>query len=284
MKPWLNVPVLGYARWVWLLPLLGLGVSAPLWLHWLEPQGMLWLNGLCRGVPAMVWTGFSLMGNAWGLLALTAPLLWRAPRTLWAWLCAAPFAMAFARLGKDLLESPRPAARIDNDLLRIVGEALHNASMPSGHTLTAFSVASAVYFSWSAAQRPRGAWLLWVLAFATGLSRVAVGAHWPGDVAVGLCLGVWAGLLGNALLRRVPSTWCHCRHPALRTVAALITVAAYVLLADPLDFVENQWLQRLLALWALLSVLRFGLLRWWPAPVVVESVGARGVRPLNSDH
>jgi len=271
MKDGLHTPLLGHARWVWLMPLAGLVLTVPLWLHWFEPQGMLWLNGLCRGVPDMVWTGFSLMGNAWGLLALTAPLLWRAPRTLWAWLCAAPFAIVFARLGKDLLESPRPAAAIDNDLLRIVGEPLHNASMPSGHTLTAFAVASAVYFAWPANRRPRGAWLLWVLALATGISRVAVGAHWPGDVAVGACLGVWAGLLGNGLLRRVPVAWWHPRHLALRAVAALMAVAAYVLLADPLDFVENQWLQRLLALWALLSVLRFVALPWWPVPTPARS-------------
>ena len=275
MKSWLGHSWGGFARWIWLLPALGLLLSLPLWRHWTEPASMLWLNGWCRALPDAVWTGFSLMGNAWGLLALTAPLLWRAPRALWAWLCAAPFAMAFTRLGKDFLESPRPAARIDNELLRIVGEALHSASMPSGHTLTAFAVASALYFSGSAASpvRPRGRWLLWLLALGTGLSRIAVGAHWPGDVAVGLCLGVWSGLCGNVLLRRVPLAWYQPQHTALRCVALLMLAAVYVLLADPLDFEENQLLQRALAGWALLSVLRFALLRWWPVQ-----------RPRGSDH
>ena len=38
------------------------------------------------------------------MLGLTAPLLVLAPRYLWAWLCAAPFAMVLARLGKGLIE------------------------------------------------------------------------------------------------------------------------------------------------------------------------------------
>ena len=244
-------------KWLWWLPLLGLGFSAPLWLHWVEPAWMLHINDWCRPLPDMLWTAFSLLGNGWGLLALTAPLLLFAPRQMWAWLCAAPFTVLFARLGKDFLDSPRPAAEIPNHQLRIVGEVLYTASMPSGHTLTAFAVASALYFSLAPAKRARRAGWLWLLAAATGLSRIAVGAHWPGDVAVGLCLGFWAGLLGNGLLGRVPVAWYSVRHTALRCVAALVAVAVYVLLANPLDFQENQIWQRCLAAFAACWLLVF---------------------------
>lgn len=133
-------------RW-WLLPLVLFAASAPLWLHRFEPATFVYLNTLCAGVAAPVWTGLSLLGNAWGVLGVTAPLLVMAPRLMWAWLCAAPFAIVFARVGKGLIVSPRPAAEVDNAQMRIVGEALHNVSMPSGHTLTAFAVASAIYFA-----------------------------------------------------------------------------------------------------------------------------------------
>jgi hypothetical protein len=43
------------------------------------------------------------LGNGWGILGLTAPLLLCAPRLMWAWICAAPFATLFARAGKSLL-------------------------------------------------------------------------------------------------------------------------------------------------------------------------------------
>lgn len=228
--------------WVWLLPFVLFGVSAPLWLHTFEPAQFLALNALCAPVSAGVWTGLSLLGNAWGVLGVTAPLLVRAPRLMWAWLCAAPFAIAFARIGKGLIESPRPAAVVDNSQMRVVGELLHNVSMPSGHTLTAFAVASAIYFALPVATRRRHLWLF-VVALGVGLSRIAVGAHWPGDVAVGACLGLLAGLLGQLVLARMgpqhaqPTAW------SLRLVAVLLAVAAYTLANEGLDFAEALPLQ-----------------------------------------
>jgi membrane-associated phospholipid phosphatase len=233
-----------FSRRLWLLPLAIFAVSAPLWLHVWEPGMFLWINHLCAPVAASVWAGFSLMGNGWGILGLTAPLLLAAPRLMWAWICAAPFAVLFARVGKGLLESPRPAAEIDNAQMRIVGEVLHNVSMPSGHTTTAFAVASAIYFALTPDQRKRHWWIV-LLACGTGLSRIAVGAHWPGDVAVGISLGLLAGLLGNVLLTAVPLRWFAPTHWSMRVLALLVLFGLYVLTTDELDFAESgpaQWL------------------------------------------
>lgn len=230
----------------WALPLLMLALSAPLWLHWREPALFVAINQACLLLPAPVWTGLSLLGNTWGVLAATSPLLVLAPRLLWAWLCAVPFGVLFARLGKGFLDSPRPAAVVDNSLFRLVGEKLEVASMPSGHTLTAFAVASSLYFALDARGRARFAWL-WLLAGAVGLSRIAVGAHWPGDVAVGAGLGVLAGLLGNLLWRRLGAVYAQPQGWRLRAVAVLLAATVYVLLDEPLDFVQNTLLQQVLA-------------------------------------
>jgi len=233
--------------WRWcLLPLLMLGACAPLWLHWGEPALFIAINQACMVVPALVWTGLSLLGNAWGVLAVTSPLLLLAPRLQWAWLCAVPFGVLFARLGKGSLESLRPAAVVDKQLFRIVGEKLELASMPSGHTLTAFAVASSLYFALDASHRKRFAWL-WLLAAAVGLSRIAVGAHWPGDVAVGACLGVLAGLLGHGLWRQLSAAYWNPRGWRLRAVALLLVATVLALLDGPLDFEETVPLQRFLA-------------------------------------
>lgn len=232
-------------RW-WLLPLVLFAISAPLWLHRFEPATFIYLNTLCAPVAAPVWTGFSLLGNAWGVLGVTAPLLVLAPRLMWAWLCAAPFAVVFARLGKGLIVSPRPAAEVDNAQMRIVGEALHNVSMPSGHTLTAFAVASAVYFALPEKGRVRHLWLF-VLAGGAGLSRIAVGAHWPGDVAVGASLGLLAGMLGVQLLARMDARHLQPTAWSLRLVALLLVATVYTLLTEAQDFTENQPVQVLLA-------------------------------------
>jgi membrane-associated phospholipid phosphatase len=244
------------AVWVWLVPPLMFAASAPLWLHWWEPAMFVTLNQLCVPVAAQFWTGLSLLGNGWGVLGVTAPLLVLSPRLTWAWLCAAPFAIAFARTGKFLLESPRPAAVIDNAQMRIVGEVLHNVSMPSGHTLTAFAVASGIYFSYPSAQRWRYGWL-WLVALGTGLSRIAVGAHWPGDVAVGASLGVLSGLLGQHLLARTSEAQYQATHWSLRLVAALVALAVYNLLTEEMDFAENRPLQLVVAGVALVSLVAF---------------------------
>lgn len=231
----------------WALPALLLGLSAPLWLHWGEPALFVAINQACLVLPAPVWTGLSLLGNIWGVLALSSPLLVLAPRLWWAWICAVPFGVVFARLGKGLLDSPRPAAVVDEGLFRLVGEKLELASMPSGHTLTAFAVASSLYFALDLQRRARFAWL-WLLAVAVGLSRIAVGAHWPGDVAVGAGLGVLAGLLGNLLWQGLGAAYCQPQGWRLRAVAVLLAATVYVLLDEPLDFVQNTRLQQVLAL------------------------------------
>ena len=242
--------------WLWCLPAALLVLTAPLWLHVWEPGMFLAINALCTPVPTALWAGLSLLGNAWGVLGLTAPLLVLAPRLLWAWLCATPFAIVFARVGKALIESPRPAAVVDNDQMRVVGELLHNVSMPSGHTLTAFAVAAGLYFALPVVGRWRHAWL-WGLAAGTGLSRIAVGAHWPGDVAVGACLGLLAGLLGQSLLARIGQQHMQAQAWSLRAVALLIAVAAYHLASEGLDFAEALPTQRVVAIIAVLSLLVF---------------------------
>jgi membrane-associated phospholipid phosphatase len=198
----------------------------------------------------------SLLGNGWAILGMTSPMLVLAPRLMWAWICAAPFAILFARVGKGYLVSPRPAAEVDNAQMRIVGEVLHNVSMPSGHTTTAFAVAAAIFFALPDTVRKRHRWLL-LLAAGAGLSRIAVGAHWPGDVAVGVSLGLLSGLLGNVLLAQVPTRCFAPGHWSMRLQALLVLCAVYVLATDTLDFAENQPFQWLLAGWALLSVLAF---------------------------
>lgn len=245
----------------WILPCLGLALSAPLWLHWYEPAQFIFLNTTLAAAPAALWMGLSLCGTAWGVLGITAPLLVLSPRLLWAWLCAVPFAVAFTRIGKGLIVSPRPAAVIDNTQMQIIGERLELVSMPSGHTLTAFAVASAIYFAIPRPQRRRHLWLF-VVAAGTGLSRIAVGAHWPGDVAVGACLGLWAGMLGQFLLARISSVQLRPQARGLRAVAVLLAVAAYFLASGGLDFAQALPLQYGLVLVIAVTLTAYLRLNW----------------------
>ncbi len=246
---------------LWLLPPVLLLLAAPLWLHRFEPAHFIYLNTLFAPLAAPVWAGLSMLGNACGVLAVTSPLLVLAPRLMWAWLCAAPFAILFSRLGKGLIESPRPAAVLDSSQMRVVGELLHNASLPSGHTLTAFSAASAIYFALPVQGRAKHLWLF-VLAAGAGLSRIAVGAHWPGDVAAGASLGLLAGMLGTRMLARVDSKHLLPTAWSLRLVAGVLVATLVALVIEPQDFDENQPLQYLLAAVVLGSLVAFGKQNW----------------------
>ena len=64
-------------------------------------------------------------------------------------------------------------------------------SFPSGHAAGSFALAVFV-FAWS---RRAGAWLV-LLACAIALSRVALGVHYPTDVAAGAVLGSVFGFVG----------------------------------------------------------------------------------------
>jgi len=64
-------PLPSWRRWA--LPVLMLALSAPLWLHWCEPALFVAINQACMLLPAPVWTGLSLLGNTWGVLAATSP-------------------------------------------------------------------------------------------------------------------------------------------------------------------------------------------------------------------
>lgn len=71
-------------------------------------------------------------------------------------------------------------------------------SMPSGHTAVSF--AGLVMIGMLA---PRFKALTWTLAIVVGVSRVAIGAHWPSDVILGAFIGmVFADIIKGKLLRK----------------------------------------------------------------------------------
>lgn len=64
------------------------------------------------------------------------------------------------------------------------------ASLPSGHSITAFAALAAIGFV-----APRARPYLWAFAVAIALSRVAVSAHFPSDVIAGAAFGAFGALL-----------------------------------------------------------------------------------------
>jgi undecaprenyl-diphosphatase len=69
-------------------------------------------------------------------------------------------------------------------------------SFPSSHASALFALALTVWFY----HRREGA-AIFLLAFANGIARVAVGVHWPVDIIGGMAVGVIAALVAHAFVR-----------------------------------------------------------------------------------
>src|SRR5262245_33968452 len=106
---------------------------------------------------------------------------------------AALFSAGLALLANQaiahLWERPRPFAAHPADV-HLLGPTTVDPSFPSDHAAAAFAIAVAVFM---VSRRVGGVFL--VLATAVGLSRIALGLHYPSDVLAGAVVGTVAALV-----------------------------------------------------------------------------------------
>lgn len=208
-----------WQAWVWAVPALvalllvgllvashGGGIAGT--ARWPEQQAaFLALNAAFAALPPALWSGITLLGDTSVLMPLLALFVLGRPQVWAATLAAVPAGALFSTLTKHWANVPRPAAVLDQSLFNLIGPALHSQSFPSGHTITAFAATAAVLATLSPSPRRGRDWMLLVagllVAATVAFSRVAVGAHWPLDLAAGASGGWLAGLSGAALARRM---------------------------------------------------------------------------------
>lgn len=99
------------------------------------------------------------------------------------------FALSAAQVVSHLLERPRPYVS-HPAAAHLLIPVSHDFSFPSDHATAAFAIAIAILLR----HRKAGVLAL-VMAVALSLGRVAVGTHYPGDVAAGALLGTAAALV-----------------------------------------------------------------------------------------
>jgi membrane-associated phospholipid phosphatase len=93
---------------------------------------------------------------------------------------------------KEIFHFVRPAKVFDD--LRILGPVYKYGGFPSGHSATIFAMA-VIFSSWV----PKRALVFFSVAGLCGLSRIYVGAHFPGDVVGGAYIGIMIGALSLLL-------------------------------------------------------------------------------------
>jgi membrane-associated phospholipid phosphatase len=177
--------------------LLFLFVDRPVvgWLHAHHSEG--WVHRLGEMISQPAGSPILEIGLALGLLTAVIGILSNGgqnrPWTTWLlYVCASCAAAIVIGEGlKILLGRYRPVMLFDHNLygLRFFSTKWECTSTPSGHTVSAFSVLTALKMRF-----PRGRILLICLAVLIGISRVAVTAHYPGDVLFGALIGIFSAL------------------------------------------------------------------------------------------
>lgn len=183
----------------WPVPLLALLLAGFL----ADPGGnravFLALNGLAALWPDVLWANLTVLGDTLVALSLLLLLLRHRPDLVVAVLLASLPATLLSHGLKDGLAIARPFAVL-GETAHVIGPTLKAGAFPSGHTTTAFVLATVLMAGGRSAALSFG---ILALAALVGLSRIAVGAHWPADVVGGILCGWVSGLLGVWLARRL---------------------------------------------------------------------------------
>lgn len=139
------------------------------------------------------------LGTLWGAVLVAAALFVAHRRGAVAVAAGAAGVAAWwmAKVLKQVWQRPRPLCCIADLDLR--GATSSGFGFPSGHSAVAASCAVVVM---SCLPR-RWRWVPVVLAGGVGVSRMVYGAHFPVDLVGGWALGVAAGMVAVAVVRRL---------------------------------------------------------------------------------
>lgn len=143
------------------------------------------------GTYDQVWKVLSLLGNygaLWIALACLL-LLFRQTRRAGAAMLLSLLCGFFVGniLIKPLVMRPRPFVT-HTDLVPLLDPG-DEWSFPSGHTLSSFAAAAALYF-----YHPKSGLLAYLMAIMIAFSRLYASVHYPTDVLAGVLIGIPCGL------------------------------------------------------------------------------------------
>ena len=232
-----NPPSLHSPR-TWTVPLLCLLGFAAVWATGSNEALFRILNHLGPLSSDALWAGITILGDTLVAIALAGLLARHRPDILWGLLLAALFATLWVHGIKPLAEVLRPLAVLGPEQVHVIGHALRSGSFPSGHTATAFTLAG-VFMLCGVSRRLAGGLLL--MAILAGISRSAVGAHWPLDLFAGAFGGWLAAVIGWRLANRWD--W-GVRHGPARGIRVFFLLCAVALLTiHDTGYPQAQWLQ-----------------------------------------
>jgi len=193
------------------------------------------------GISATFWASVTILGDSAVTVVLVLPFIRRRRNLVFALIVAGCVACVFTHTLKPWLGVARPPKVYGAQALHVIGPALRGKAFPSGHALTAFTVAGVVAMAigrvWAYASCISLAGLI-------ALSRVVVGVHWPADILGGAILGwfsAWVGTLAASTYR-----WGASRQAAAAWGAMLVSCALVLVCANHTGYPQALVFQRVL--------------------------------------
>ena len=163
-----------------------------------ELEFLKWLEGLRTSFLTVFFEGITLLGEETLIIFLVVALWFAVDKKL----AQQVFFVTAASLSlngiiKNFAQVPRPFTKGINSV-RL--DTATGYSFPSGHTQG--------FATWSSffAFKIKKTWLsilVSILITSVAISRLYLGVHYPGDVIVGILLGVGISILGNYLFKKV---------------------------------------------------------------------------------
>lgn len=209
------------------------------------------INSFAARSNPYIWSNLTLLGDTLPAAVMMLLFIRKRPDLIWAGIIATIIAIIVVNIIKFYAGSIRPPAVISKDIINIIGPALVHRSFPSGHTVTIFTLTSILIFYFRSV---RVRLILILLALLVGISRIAVGVHWPVDVLAGAVLGSLFGIAGVYCVRKLE--WDTNRKIQIIIGFVLICLSIYLLCFYDSKYPQAKYLQSILASAVLVAGIR----------------------------
>ncbi|HEY1023438.1 MAG TPA: phosphatase PAP2 family protein [Flavisolibacter sp.] len=152
---------------------------------------------------------YTWAGDGWTMFLVAVGLVFVKYRYALLTILAYGYTSLFGWIIKRLMNEPRPFKYFENrEPIRVIeGFDMHSwYSFPSGHSITAFALATVMAFLMPARYK-KFTWILVLLAVLAGFSRVYLSQHFFQDIVAGSVIGVFFSFHMIWLL--LNSKWYH---------------------------------------------------------------------------
>jgi membrane-associated phospholipid phosphatase len=209
------------------------------------------INSATSRMYPSIWANITFLGDSLPACLIMLLFIRKKPELVWSGIVASLIATLIVNLLKYYIVSPRPPSVIEAYMINIIGPALYSHSFPSGHTVTIFTLAGLLVFYFRTFLERLA---IITIGLLIGISRIAVGVHWPADVLGGAALGILSAMAGYWIISKLKWGW---NKPAQFIVGfILILCGFYLLLIYDSKYKQASYLQIIFSLTVLVAGIR----------------------------